>query len=44
MFIFALWMACGERIEVWCNGNTPDFDSGDLGSSPDTSTVFERQW
>lgn len=25
-------------IEVWCNGNTTDFDSVILGSSPSTST------
>ena len=28
-------------VEVWCNGNTTDFDSVILGSSPSTST---RQW
>ena len=25
-------------LEVWCNGNTTDFGSVILGSSPDTST------
>ena len=28
----------GSQFEVWCNGNTTDFGSVILGSSPDTST------
>ena len=27
-----------RRIELWCNGNTSDFGSEILGSSPDSST------
>mgnify|MGYP007048086813 FL=1 len=26
-------------IELWCNGNTSDFGSEILGSSPDSSTI-----
>lgn len=25
---------------LWCNGNTPDFDSVILGSSPSKATIF----
>ena len=28
--------------ELWCNGNTSDFDSGILGSNPGSST--NRYW
>lgn len=36
MCIFAT--AYEHRIELWCNGNTSDFGSEILGSSPDSST------
>ena len=36
MCIFAT--AYEQRIELWCNGNTSDFGSEILGSSPDSST------
>ena len=28
-----------QRIELWCNGNTADFGSVVLGSSPGSSTL-----
>lgn len=33
-----LCTAFERRIELWCNGNTSDFGSEILGSSPDSST------
>ena len=36
-----------QTVEVWCNGNTTDFDSVILGSSPSTSTscvVWKQQF
>ena len=30
-----------QRIELWCNGNTADFGSVVLGSSPGSSTSLE---
>ena len=35
-YIFAT--AYEHRIELWCNGNTADFGSVVLGSSPGSST------
>ena len=29
-------------IELWCNGNTSDFGSEILGSSPVTSTIIDN--
>ena len=34
-----LCTAFERRIELWCNGNTSDFGSEILGSSPDSSTI-----
>ena len=34
-----LCTAFEQRIELWCNGNTSDFGSEILGSSPDSSTT-----
>ena len=39
IYIFAT--AYEQRIELWCNGNTADFGSVVLGSSPGSSTSLE---
>lgn len=31
-----------RQIELWCNGNTPDFGSGVSGSSPDSSAKIDN--
>ena len=39
----ALTFASHYGIDLWCNGNTPVFGSGFLGSSPGRSTEFFRE-
>ena len=36
--MYYLCTAYEQRIELWCNGNTADFGSVVLGSSPGSST------
>ena len=40
-FICTFATAYEQRIELWCNGNTADFGSVVLGSSPGSSTSLE---
>ena len=39
--MYYLCTAYEQRIELWCNGNTADFGSVVLGSSPGSSTSLE---
>ena len=41
ILFFYLCIAFEQGIELWCNGNTADFGSVVLGSSPGSSTQQE---